>query len=81
MFSENDPEFYVLAKLSQAELVFANQALMPIGLVFNPILWGIAVHREQADDRIATPRLVIDAPIGEEFHRLADLEFVVCHPP
>ena len=69
------------AKLSQAKFVFPNHALMPIDLVFNPILWGIAVHREQADDRIATPCLMIDAPIGEEFHRLADLEFVVCHPP
>ena len=69
------------AKLSQAKFVFANHALVPIGLVFNPILGGITVHRKQADDRISTSRLVIDAPIGEEFHRLADLEFVVCHPP
>ena len=75
------PNSMLPAKLSQAEFVFANHALVPIGFVFNPILGSIAVHREQADDRIATPRLVIDAPIGEEFHRLADLEFVVCHPP
>lgn len=51
---------------------------MPVGLVLDPILRRIAVHREQADDGIATSCLVIDAPIREEFYRLPDMEFVVC---
>jgi hypothetical protein len=50
---------------------------MPVGLIFNPILRGIAGHREQANDCIAAPRLVIDASVREEFHRLTDMEFVV----
>ena len=66
-------------QLLSAKFVLANHALMPVGLVFDPILRRIAVHREQADDGIATSRLVIDAPVREEFYRLPDLEFVICH--
>ena len=63
--------------LSYAEFIFANHALVPVGLVFNSILRGIAIHRKQPDDGVLALGLVIDAAIGEELYNLVHTEFVV----
>jgi hypothetical protein len=49
---------------------------VPVGLVFDPILWSIAIHGQQAYYGILAPGLVIDAPIWEELHSLIYTEFV-----
>jgi hypothetical protein len=63
--------------LPRTKLAFADHPLVPVHLVFDSISRAIALSEEQTDDFIAAFRRMIDAPIREKLHRLADAVFVL----
>lgn len=57
---------------ARTQLGFASQPLMPVGGIFEPVLRGASLERQEAHDRVATAARPVDAGIGKEFDRLAD---------
>jgi hypothetical protein len=66
-----------LVKPLNCELAFADHPLVPVYLVFYAIARSIALAEQQADDLKAAFGVMLDAPFGEKFDRLADVEFVL----
>jgi hypothetical protein len=65
------------ARLSRAEFAFADHPLVPVHLVLDSIARGVAFAEEQANYFEAAFSGVLDAPLREKFHCLADTVFVL----
>ena len=50
---------------------------MPVYFVFDPIMRRIALAKQNANDLKAALGGMLDTPLREEFHRLADMVFVL----
>src|SRR5437868_3602761 len=65
------------ARLTRAELAFADHPLVPVHLMLDPVAGRVAFAEEQANDFEAAFGGVFDAPLREKFHCLADAVFVL----
>jgi hypothetical protein len=65
--------------LPRTKLAFTDHPLVSVHLVFDAIPRAIALPEEQTNDFIAAFGGVVDAPIGEKLHRLANAVFVLRH--
>jgi hypothetical protein len=65
------------AKSPWTELAFADHPLVPVHFVFDSIMRRIALAEQNANDFKATLGGMLDTPPWEEFHRLADMVFVL----
>jgi hypothetical protein len=65
--------------LPQTELVFADHSLVAVYSVFDSIPRTVALSEEQTNDIIMAFGRALDAPVGKEFHCLADAVFVFRH--
>jgi hypothetical protein len=63
--------------VSWTELAFADHPLVPVHFVFDPIMRRIALAKQNANDFKAALGGMVDTPLWEEFHRLADVVFVL----
>jgi len=72
------PEFLSSGRveLPRTELAFADHPLVSVHIVLDAILRTIALSEEQTDDFVAAFGRLVDAPIGKEFHCLANAVFV-----
>ena len=60
-----------------AELAFADHPLVPVHLVLDPIMRRIALAKQNSKDLKAALGGMLDTPLWEELHRLADVVFVL----
>jgi len=65
------------AKLPWTEFAFADHPLVPVHFVFDSIMRRIALAEQNADDFKAALGGMLDTPLGEKFHCLADPVFVL----
>jgi hypothetical protein len=65
------------AKSPWTELAFADHPLVPVHFVFDSIMRRIALAEQNANDFKATLGGMLDTPLWEEFHRLANVVFVL----
>jgi hypothetical protein len=50
---------------------------VPVNLVFNPILWRIALAEQKANDLKAAFGRMLNPPLWEKLHGLAEVVFVL----
>jgi hypothetical protein len=67
------------SELPRPKLAFGDHSLVSVHLVFDSIPRAIALAEEPTDDFKATLRGMLDTPIWEKFHRLANAVFVLWH--
>jgi hypothetical protein len=65
------------ARLTRAELAFADHPLVPVHLMLDPVAGRVAFAKEQANDFEAAFSGMLDTPLREKFHRLTDAVFVL----
>jgi hypothetical protein len=64
-------------QITWAELAFTDHPLVPVHFVFDPIMRRIALAKQNANDFKTALGGMFDTPLWEEFHRLADVVFVL----
>jgi hypothetical protein len=64
-------------KLPWTELAFADHPLVPVHFVFDSVMRRIALAEQNANNFKAALRGMLNTPLWEKFHRLADLVFVL----
>jgi len=65
------------AELPRTELAFADHSLVPVHLVFNSIMRGVALAEQEPNYFEAAFSRMLDTPLWEKFHRLTDAVFVL----
>src|ERR1700730_3418510 len=65
------------AKLPWTEFAFADHPLVPVHFVFDSIMRRIALAEQNANDFKAALGGMLDTPLWEKFHCLADPVFVL----
>ena len=65
------------ARLTRAELAFADHPLVPVHLVLDSIMRRIALAEQKANDFKAAFGGMLDAPLREKFYCLTDAVFVL----
>jgi hypothetical protein len=65
------------AELPRTELAFADHSLVPVNLMFNSVIRGVALAEQKANDFKAAFSRMLDTPLWEKFYCLAESIFVL----
>jgi hypothetical protein len=68
---------YQMRRLPRAEFAFANHPFVPVHLMLDPVARCVAFAEELANYFKAALGRMLDAPLREKFHCLADAVFVL----
>jgi hypothetical protein len=66
-----------MRRLPRAELAFADHPLVPVHLVFNSVMRGIALAEQKANYLEAAFSRMLDAPLRKKLHCLTEMIFVL----